>query len=305
MTLMAAGLSRLEQEHSMHSIDPVRQARRRVLRCITSIGHKMELSAQQVAMYLLNLPDHYTSHQFVDLSWQDINYFVRAYWEHTITRGIKSATTDPEPESDKDGPSDDDDDDTLELDENGNLLRTEHTIVTQQPDGHIVQTNQRLDYILRGDKYDQCCLYDFIAGFWKRKTNDCEDANSVTGLQHDHPQWTTHTFRERLPGRWLIPVLQGPMVPVRAQHPDIFYCMALTLFKPWRHPRDLKEEGATWSDAFEQWVQHASERHVSLINNLDLLHHCRQESDKTRRQMRRNKKQRLPPNERMQFAQEK
>ncbi|TFK18491.1 hypothetical protein FA15DRAFT_575554, partial [Coprinopsis marcescibilis] len=48
----------------------VHSARKMILRVVNTIGAKMELGAPMASLYLLQNPDHYTSHSFVTFSWK-------------------------------------------------------------------------------------------------------------------------------------------------------------------------------------------------------------------------------------------
>ncbi|KAF8873000.1 hypothetical protein BD779DRAFT_1392230, partial [Infundibulicybe gibba] len=50
------------------------KARRLMTRIVNNLSAKMEIGAPMACMYLLDNPDHYTSHKFVPFYWQS---FVR------------------------------------------------------------------------------------------------------------------------------------------------------------------------------------------------------------------------------------
>ncbi|KAI0038798.1 hypothetical protein FA95DRAFT_1457456, partial [Auriscalpium vulgare] len=73
----------------------------------------------------------------------------------------------------------------------------------------------------------------------------------------------------------------GPSIPrrdrdeVRAR-----YCrLMLILFKPWVHAGDLRDQGQSWADAFAAFHATCSPDLISIMNNMQLLHECRDSRD--------------------------
>ena len=68
-------------DHDDEESNPSQRGKKVLLKCANAIIAEQELSAQQVASYLLDNGDHYTSHQFKPLYWQNfvqyINHFFR------------------------------------------------------------------------------------------------------------------------------------------------------------------------------------------------------------------------------------
>lgn len=79
------------------------------------------------------------------------------------------------------------------------------------------------------------------------------------------------------PNSALVPVPIGPALPRRDQ-PDIYarYCrLMLLMFIPWRKSSDLRQNTESWIDVYERARQHMSEYHSRLIDNMQLLHECK------------------------------
>lgn len=55
-------------------------ARRMIMKVVNSLSSKMEIGAPMAALYLLEHPDHYTSHQFVPFYWKNYMNFVQGQW---------------------------------------------------------------------------------------------------------------------------------------------------------------------------------------------------------------------------------
>lgn len=55
-------------------------ARRMVMKVVNSLSSKMEIGAPMAALYLLEKPDHYTSHEFVPFYWKNYMNYVQGQW---------------------------------------------------------------------------------------------------------------------------------------------------------------------------------------------------------------------------------
>ncbi|CAF4162915.1 unnamed protein product, partial [Rotaria magnacalcarata] len=66
--LAQQGVKSIEQQRVTHSIDSaIEKSRKLVLRCYNMIPSQQEASGVQVASYLMNYDDHYTTHTFRNL----------------------------------------------------------------------------------------------------------------------------------------------------------------------------------------------------------------------------------------------
>jgi hypothetical protein len=59
----------------------------------------------------------------------------------------------------------------------------------------------------------------------------------------------------------------------------------LTLFKPWRSGFHLKDDAATWSDAFDNYQ--SSQPHKQIINNMNIHYECLDAQDDFHAQMKK------------------
>ncbi|KAJ6535227.1 hypothetical protein DFH09DRAFT_931958, partial [Mycena vulgaris] len=79
-----------------------------------------------------------------------------------------------------------------------------------------------------------------------------------------------------------VPVPIGPALPRRdndRSSPKHARLM-LVLFKPWRHASDLRAPGQTWVDAYKEFLKDdCSEEALECINNMQLLHECKDSRD--------------------------
>ncbi|KAJ7110249.1 hypothetical protein C8R43DRAFT_828229, partial [Mycena crocata] len=97
----------------------------------------------------------------------------------------------------------------------------------------------------------------------------------------DHLETSTHLCRVRPYLKRCIPVPIGPKIPRRdtddskARHARLM----LILFKPWRHAEDLRAEDESWDDAFEKFTSECSPDILDRIDNMQLLHECKDSRD--------------------------
>ncbi|KAJ7732242.1 hypothetical protein DFH07DRAFT_755338, partial [Mycena maculata] len=100
-------------------------------------------------------------------------------------------------------------------------------------------------------------------------------------LLDGHDQEATHILRVRSVDNALVPVPIGPSIP-RRDKPDAYarYCrLMLIFFKPWRHAKDLRSEGQTWEDAFKLFLPNCPESVKQKMDNMQMLHECRDSRD--------------------------
>ncbi|KAJ6528113.1 hypothetical protein B0H19DRAFT_969172, partial [Mycena capillaripes] len=73
----------------------------------------------------------------------------------------------------------------------------------------------------------------------------------------------------------------GPALPRRNQSASIekHAKLMLILFKPWRHASDLRHSNQTWSQAYQHFLRTCSEDITRCIDNMQLLHECKESQD--------------------------
>ncbi|KAG1734238.1 uncharacterized protein EDB91DRAFT_1251022 [Suillus paluster] len=172
------------------------------------ISHQ-ELSAQQVSSYLLDLGDHYTSHQFQNLFWT----LFEKYFEEMLP-GVRCSTkcnlnldgdsTDEQPtevENPEDdhleSPLDESNDEGLTVKFVEQALDVDEVGITTDQKGLLIpKANQVKDYHLRSQELQGMCLWDFVAHVEKRKINKCSQAyldeeDHVDDLAFDEQELTS------------------------------------------------------------------------------------------------------------------
>jgi hypothetical protein len=100
-----------------------------------------------------------------------------------------------------------------------------------------------------------------------------------------HPEHMQHGRRaQRLrsdPAAYYIPVTIGPVLPRRDRGLTYAkYCrLMLILFKPWRVVGDLREPNETWIQAFNRFIGTCTEDTKRILNNMQVLHECKDAKD--------------------------
>lgn len=193
----------------------------------------------------------------------------------------------------------------------------EEVSITVDRDGEVAElADQVSDYVWRPEEMSELCLWDVVAktekvsgqgtagGAGSPGDDVCEgedegsdDASSGEELEVDNGKKRgrrpvmrygfTGEHRERgrkyvrVRKREVVPVPIGPSIPRRDQ-PEIYerYCrLMLILFKPWRSPADLRAGDNCWSVSFEEFLGTMSVEHRNVIENMQVLHECRDSRD--------------------------
>ncbi|KAF5329099.1 hypothetical protein D9611_014298 [Ephemerocybe angulata] len=138
------------------------RAKRLLQKCAYGMLSHQELSAQQVASYLMDYGDHYTSDKYQQLFWTSFENFIDKEqpspecYRTALDTAIEPTTAN----SDSDSEHDDDDDDD-EADENDE--RDEVTVSRDPTTGHLVaKAQQVIDYQLRPQDLASFNVWDYI-----------------------------------------------------------------------------------------------------------------------------------------------
>jgi hypothetical protein len=274
--------------------DTAREKTRRLMtKMVNSLTARMELGAPMVALYLLNLPDHFTSHRFAPFYWTSFVNEVEKVWS------LEPMTA------------------------NDDQVKSDKVMLIKMKN-RIVGLPTTYDYLFRGEALANFCVYDFISRCKREKlrsrkvsNNDSADASlcfeqdaDVADSSDDaiqiaplkkkkakkatnlysflpgHPLCDSHATRCSTPENALVPNFIGPLLP-RAGHGDCeYYCMVmLTLFKPHRSPLDLKKPDQTWYEAFEE--HEFTPRQLELLKNFNLKYECLDSRDDFHAQLRK------------------
>ena len=315
------------------------KSKRLLQKCAYALISHQEMSAQQVASYLMDHEDHFTSHKFGHLFWASFERFVDRddpiqSPDVTLETTAELEAGDVTVEAIKGSETGDVDDADIHVEEgrvHGGETQTgetsDETLASEDEEGEISITvnrngevtelaDQVTDYIFRPEEMGGLCLWDMVARTEKvtaRRTatvtpdseyedsgeeRDPEDGVSdieevmAEGVQRrGRRPMTKYKFlgehREcgrkelRMRKRDVVPVPIGPAIPRRDQ-PEVYhrYCrLMLILFKPWRGSSDLREPGDSWLEAFEAFGETMAMGHKQIVDNMQVLHECRDSRD--------------------------
>ncbi|KAJ7018892.1 hypothetical protein C8F04DRAFT_976470, partial [Mycena alexandri] len=100
-------------------------------------------------------------------------------------------------------------------------------------------------------------------------------------FHNDHLEDSTHVIKVNSFFKRKVPVPIGPALPKRSDPALVekHARLMLILFKPWRHAVDLREPGQKWSEAYQEFLLTCPREHVDRIENMQLLHECKDSRD--------------------------
>ena len=254
------------------------KARKLMTKIVNTMGVKMEIGGPFVSLYLLGLPDHYTSHRFIKINWRSfVRETMRAFRQDTL-------------------------DDVAEK------------VLIKKVNGRYVGTSYVDDYKFRPKEYEDMCLYDWARlSRVRRKMSmaeeadlQAEDDSSVDPAdvsdESDCDGNTNVTLRSFLPGHplskirgvhcvqndpLLVACFMGGSLPRKNIGDRDFYCATmLTLFKPWRTGLSLKLPDVSWNTAFGDFAFSASQER--LMKNMNTQYECLDARDDYSAQLKLN-----------------
>ena len=270
-----------------------------------------------MALHLLGYDDFFTSDEYANLYWASAEWYLdgqlrspECSWEVIRTlRNVESRSTsaivDADVDSELDDDCDDGDDiDTRQLDDHEDVVT-----VDGSRDGELLMLSDQLtDYVFRSPKLKGVNVWDFIAQTIKvpRPKNKAIDNSDSVNLA-DVTAWRCE-YADFLPGHpefghkclkllrsrdkhILVPI--GPRLPRRDREDEYpRYCrLMLLLFEPWRTCSDLHRNFPSWTTAFEAFLTRARSEDMSVMDNMQLMHECRDSRDDHMRD--REKRRRL------------
>jgi hypothetical protein len=290
----------------------VERSQQFVTMCLNKITGQAELTGPQVSAYLLGFKDHYTPNKFGSI-------YLNSFEEYLIKQYPieKNSPTSVISENLNDNNINDDDGAYQENNIDHNAIDEEmFTISTSSK--RITAINLRIDYMYRGEQLKNMCLYDYIATIHKVKIND-KELEKLTRQQNregratrvdrfyflggnqkcnencdhniKHPQHSSHIQVHWYHENEKVPILYGKNIPRKDdfENAERYGLCILMLFKPWNVAYDLRANYNSWRKACDAFLQDSniSTRLQSVIDNIELLHRCAEETilDRQLRQM--------------------
>ena len=305
------------------------RAKRMLQKCAYAMVSHQELSAQQVAAYLVGGGDHYTSHQFRNLYWTSFEASVNnerpspECYKAGDVEGSQDAECIQPPHEDGDSGNDEqvEDRDNDTLSEGGD----DETGIDDEEDVHVAfsrtgdvleRSSQVTNYRFRAREMDHLSVWEFTSTVDQLARSKCRNSDpdydepedlgyddsaskqaSAYELHPMHPEYLSKVQRiRRNQCKQFVPVPIGPAIP-RRDRPELYARYArlmLVLFKPWRKEADLRGSAASWPEAFNQFMESCDKETQGVMNNMQILHECK-DSKNNHFRMRKN---RVLPSER-------
>jgi hypothetical protein len=269
----------------------------------------MEIGGPMSSLYLLGNPDHYTSHNFVPLFWKNYVREVMKAWksaedmdvdqsDKVLVHKSKDQTTyvgyssvhdyiyRPQVHSDK----------TLyEWTQMAKKIKRPFKVKqvkvsdSDAENGAQVETAlmQKLTLSEPQSDFD----YDDFASnvsvsdvdfdnnhFHSDHKDDVVETNPGQQFLREHPLYETHIIQYNSRKDVTVPNFVGGSLPRRDFGDREYYCITmLTLFKPWRSGKDLKNEIDTWDETF---TNHSFTIHqLKLMDNFNIRYECNDARD--------------------------
>ena len=299
---------------SMRTKDKSRKLITQITNTLTS---KLEIGGPMAALYLLGNPDHYTSHKFIPVYWKN-------YVREVLNAWISEDENEMDVDSEKvmlwnlDGKvigrstvhdyiyrpacyedvnlyewlqcakrvkiSVADEHDEIHSDDELDVIEN---IPTQgQPLGHGIPSIDDLNV-----GFDEMNISDGD-NFVEHDLDSCESDSIESEVDErillfleDHPLYETHYAEFDRNKKNIVPNFVGGSLPRQDRGDREYYCTTmLTLFKPWRSGKDLKDEIQSWDEAFTN--HEFTQRQLEIMNNFNLRYECLDARDDFSTQLR-------------------
>jgi len=292
------------------------KAKKLLQKCAYSMISQQELSAPQVASYLLDLEDHFTSHKFQKLFWVNFERYIDKFvpLANSSDESIdNNNNNDPTPEAHTTTTESN----AGEPTEDAESTEDDEVVVETLPNGDLIpQTSQIVDYIQRGAALRNLSLWEYTTCIEKtavrcryhsdntsdvgeeRSEIDSHDSENPEPekleiliddtsrsrpklpFQSSHPQFATHVQQIRHPCQRPVTTVIGPSI-IRRDRPENlvrYHRLMLMFFKPWMTPHDLRGNHQDYAAAFQDFFP-VDSRWSKIMNNMQVLHECRDSRD--------------------------
>ncbi|KAJ3841853.1 hypothetical protein F5878DRAFT_502000, partial [Lentinula raphanica] len=226
-----------------------------ITRVINLLSTKLELGSPMISLYLLQNPDHYTSHDFVPFYWKPFPKVVLVKRKGKLI-GLSST-----------------------FDYTHRPLTHDHYTLYDWVSEYtrIRKPNNKSKQI-----YDE--LESKNEDIFQETGAEKYNYKSLQFLK-DHPLHDTHVPVHHSKNRHLVPNFLGGILPRPDKEDREYYCCTmLVLFCPWRSGKDLKLPDQTWHEAFE--LYNFSTRCTTFIQNINLRYEALDARDDFRAQMK-------------------
>ena len=206
-----------------------------------------EVGVPEAISHLLNIPDHYTDAVFERLHTSHLRRYIDRF----------SQDKHDEPKSD------DEADEMLDV----QLIKNDHKY-------NVISSFD--DYAYRGPDLADFCLYDYCSIIYKKKRR------GGISFTAEHPQHQSyHQFIRQ--DSYAVPNLLRRLLFISKSSQELsrredYYCIVSFLFMPWSYHHPHRLQGQSWEEFYHVNMEKIMTRHLYHINNLDLLHRSKEES---------------------------
>ena len=285
------------------------KARRFMTKIANLLSAKAEMGAPMICMYLLGNPDHYKSHEFVPFYWQSFVMEVRKAFdseEEKPSYGVQKVTL-----IKKRGrvvglsPVQDYLYRAPEL-EHVNLYEwircyKREKLPKKKTKPDCMQEEPKVDDNSQEQPFEDEVDSSFSSAFYSERELLGDQEETPTKAQHqsstlyrfknNHPLYDSHGTRFISNNSRRVPNFSGATLPRCDQGDREFYCSTmLTLFKPWRHGRDLKKSPSiSWDDEFN--THSFNEKELTMMKNFNIRYECLDARDDYRAQLKKGSTQ--------------
>ncbi|KAG0694564.1 hypothetical protein DFH29DRAFT_1006217 [Suillus ampliporus] len=197
LAAMETAIHKLE-EYNPNDDECTLQAKKMLQKCAHSMISHQELSAQQVCSYLMDFEDHFPSHEYRNLYWTNFETFVEECNpspECNQPLDTMKATDNDENNTEKTMDSADEDSDLQQKNVEGSLDNDEFYVEQLQNDeiwinsdnfGNLIpKAAQVMDYLHRDEKFNNICVWDFVAQVDKVKNNRKSKTSQADDIDSD------------------------------------------------------------------------------------------------------------------------
>jgi hypothetical protein len=161
--------------------------------------------------------------------------------------------------------------DDLVISKNTNILDNEYLDVI--PDELNINKNDLISDVCSDDTSNQFSDND-DGGDGGGETN----SKNVYSFLYGHPLYNTHQVKFDAKKKYIVPNFVGGSLPRRNFGDREYYCATmLTLFKPWRNGKDLKEEDYSWDETF--MAHQFTTDQIQLMDNFNIRYECNDARD--------------------------
>jgi len=302
---LLADAMRKREQYPVGTGQPSDNARRMVIKALTTLSTHKEISQVQVAAHLLKLPNHYTSHRFEVLYLPD---FLTAMHEKVprgsderkedeLVRSWRATSTSASSVGDRTD---------LEDDKPSDPSTTDTVEISWGASGRTEFHSPRINYMCRPTQFEDMGVYTYTSRCLSVPINLAQELQ-LQRLQRHEAKLQTSTpngppvandKKKERPPRYrytsghhdidqravrimvtpVVPRLIGPSFPPRSKAPNTWSRLIMLLFYPFRSFTDLIDHGVhgrfqNFDEAFKAWEARGLPADAQrFIRNLTAMH---------------------------------